>query len=272
MTNNIFRVNCSQNNQQRGKNMSDENKTVNENTENKEINTVSKAVKAKSAAKKQTAKKAKSIDFKKVWHAMGNPFRYIAKLMKRMWKWIAGLNIVALANVTLLIAIIVLFSILIMNIVGCKKQSAVVVSQPVNVTQTVEVRNVVPRPVVLPVAGKKVDQPVNVVPVKKSEVQIAKRHIAKQNKQLMGDVVIDSRGAGRMLESGMVVNGNLYLQDMHKYTLPCDVRVNGNVFLRDLGLLQFCGDFTITGNIYVSPRSSFGPIPRTARLGGRVIL
>ena len=70
----------------------------------------------------------------------------------------------------------------------------------------------------------------------------------------------------------MVVNGNLYLQDMHKYTLPCNIRVNGNVFLRDLGLLQFCGDFTITGNIYVSPRSSFGPIPRTARLGGRVIL
>ena len=258
-----FRVNCGQNNQPKDEKMSNK---------NKEMNTAAKEVKAKSKTANKKAKTAKSVNWKKVWYAMGTPFRYIAKLARRAWNWVAGLNIVALANITLLVAIIVLFSILIMNILGCRKQAEVVVAQPVNVTQNVEVRNVVPRPVVLPVAGKKVAEPVNIVPVKKSEVQIAKRHIAKQNKQLMGDVVIDSRGAGRMLESGMVVNGNLYLQDMHKYTLPCDVRVNGSVFLRDLGLLQFCGDFTITGNIYVSPRSSFGPIPRTARLGGRVIL
>lgn len=241
---------------------------------NEEINTTDdqKVADTKDKKNAKKTKTTKSIDWKKVWHAMGAPFRYIAKLSRRAWNWIAGLNIVALANVALLIAIIVLFSILIMSILGCKKQTDIVVAQPVNVTQTVEVRNVVSNPVVLPVAGKKISQPVNVVPVKKSEVQIAKRHIVKQNQQLMGDVIIDSRGAGRMLESGMVVNGNLYLQDMHKYTLPCDIRVNGNVFLRDLGLLQFCGDFTITGNIYVSPRSSFGPIPRTARLGGRVIL
>ena len=258
-----FRVNYGQNNQPKDEKMSNK---------NKEMNTAAKEVKAKSKTANKKAKTSKSVNWKKVWHAMGTPFRYIAKLARRAWNWVSGLNIVALANITLLVAIIVLFSILIMNILGCRKQAEVVVAQPVNVTQNVEVRNVVPRPVVLPVAGKKVAEPVNIVPVKKSEVQIAKRHIAKQNKQLMGDVVIDSRGAGRMLESGMVVNGNLYLQDMHKYTLPCDVRVNGSVFLRDLGLLQFCGDFTITGNIYVSPRSSFGPIPRTARLGGRVIL
>jgi hypothetical protein len=39
-----------------------------------------------------------------------------------------------------------------------------------------------------------------------------------------------------------------------------------------MGLLQFCGDFVVTGNIYVSPRSSFGPIPKTARIGGYVVL
>ena len=263
MTKCLFRVNWWQNNQPKDAEMSNE---------NKEIKNAAKEVKAKRKTANKKTKTAKSVNWKKIWHAMGTPFRYIAKLARRVWNWVAGLNIVALANITLLVAIIVLFSILIMNVLGCRKQPEVIVAQPVNVNQTVEVRNVVPRPVVLPVAGKKVAQPVNVVPVKKSEVQIAKRHIAKQNKQLMGDVIIDSRGAGRMLESGMVVNGNLYLQNMHKYTLPCNIRVNGNVFLRDLGLLQFCGDFTITGNIYVSPRSSFGPIPRTARLGGHVIL
>ena len=44
------------------------------------------------------------------------------------------------------------------------------------------------------------------------------------------------------------------------------------MFVRDVNKLQFCGDFEITGNIYVTPTSSFGPIPRSARLGGQVIL
>jgi hypothetical protein len=108
--------------------------------------------------------------------------------------------------------------------------------------------------------------------VKKSEVVIAKKQIAKQENKFLGDVVIDSRGAGKLLQNQSQINGNLYLQNMHKYTLPCDVKINGNLFLRDIGLLQFCGDFVVTGNIYVSPRSSFGPIPKTARVGGYVVL
>ena len=59
---------------------------------------------------------------------------------------------------------------------------------------------------------------------------------------------------------------------MQKYTLPCNINIEGNLFLRDMGMLQFCGAFTVKGNIYVSPRSSFGPLPKTARLGGQVIL
>jgi hypothetical protein len=125
---------------------------------------------------------------------------------------------------------------------------------------------------VLPVINNEVTEPVNVVPVKKSEVVIAKKQIAKQENKFLGDVVIDSRGAGKLLQNQSQINGNLYLQNMHKYTLPCDVKINGNLFLRDIGLLQFCGDFVVTGNIYVSPRSSFGPIPKTARVGGYVVL
>ena len=240
-------------------------------SENKANNSKTVKTAAKAVKKSNPKTQKKSEKMKKIWRAMSVPFRYVAMLARRVWNWAGKLNIVALANITLLVAIIVLFSMLIIDVIGCRVQTAPVV-QPVNVVQNVQVRNVVPRPVTLPVAGKKVSQPVNVVPVKKSEVALAKREIAKQNNQLMGDVIIDSRGAGRMLQSGMVINGNLYLQNMHKYTLPCDVRINGNLFLRDLGLLQFCGDFTITGNIYVSPRSSFGPIPKTARLGGRVVL
>ena len=88
----------------------------------------------------------------------------------------------------------------------------------------------------------------------------------------MGDVVIDTRRAASVIEHNTRVQGNLYLQNMRKYTLPCGVRVEGNLFLRDVNLLQFCGEFTVTGNIYVNPRSSFGPIPANARVGGYVIL
>lgn len=88
----------------------------------------------------------------------------------------------------------------------------------------------------------------------------------------MGDVIIDSRGAGAILRKDTQVNGNLYLQNMRKFTLPCNVRINGNLFLRDVNKLQFCGEFVVTGNIYVSPRSSFGPLPKNARIGGYVVL
>lgn len=227
----------------------------------------------KSARVAKSTKKSNNNKWARMRNMMAMPVRYVSKQARRFWEWVAGVNIVALTNITLLVAIIVLFSTLIMDIAGCcKKNVVVVVPQDVPVIEKQETRKVVARTPALPIKQNIVKKQVNVVPVKKSEVQIAKRHIAKQEHKLSGDVIIDSRGAGTMLQSGSVVNGNLYLQNMHKYTLPCDVRVNGNVFLRDMGLLQFCGDFTITGNIYVSPRSSFGPIPRTARLGGRVVL
>lgn len=226
-----------------------------------------KSVRATKSAKKAGNKWAK------VRNVMLMPVRYTSKTAKRFWQWVSGINVVALTNITLLVAIIVLFVTLILDVVGCcKKNVVVVVPQDVPVMEKQETRKVVARTPALPIKEKARVKQVSVVPVKKSEIQIAQRHIAKQEHKLSGDVIIDSRGAGTMLQTGTVVNGNLYLQNMHKYTLPCDVRVNGNVFLRDMGLLQFCGDFTITGNIYVSPRSSFGPIPRTARLGGRVVL
>ena len=121
-------------------------------------------------------------------------------------------------------------------------------------------------------SGEIINEPIVVAtekPCATMEKQIAK--VKKENK-IMGDVVIDSRKMAGVIEHGTKIQGNLYLQNMSKYTLPCGVRINGNLFLRDVNMLQFCGEFTVTGNIYVSPRSAFGPIPATARLGGYVIL
>ena len=238
--------------------------------------------KKKDAKKKTSRKNAKRNGFwTRAWNIICWPFRMIAKLCKRFWNWLSDINLVAMVNLALLVAIIVLFSMLIIDVVGCRKQVVIVakqsqVDEQVVITDATAPRNVKPRPV-LPIKvnaqiNKKVNQPVNVVPVKHSEVKIAKQQTAVRNNTFWGDVIIDSRGAGTMLKNASQVNGNLYLQNMRKYTLPCDIRINGNLFLRDVNMLQFCGDFVITGNIYVSPRSSFGPIPKTARLGGHVVL
>jgi hypothetical protein len=239
-----------------------------------------KKVKAAARRVKSTRKAAVAKKVKKqnsVWKRICNivcwPFRQIAKLCRWGWNWLCEINVIGLVNVALLVSIIVLFSMLILDVTKCNKAPVVIVAEPVPVTKPVTERNVVARKMpALPVVNKQNAQPVNVVPVKKAEVEIAKRQIAKQNKKFLGDVVIDSRGAGALLQNQVQINGNLYLQNMHKYTLPCGVKINGNLFLRDIGLLQFCGDFVVTGNIYVSPRSSFGPIPKTARVGGYVVL
>lgn len=220
-------------------------------------------------AKKQNRQSA----WTRIWNAICWPFHKIAKLFRKLWNWICGINFIGLLNSALLVSIIVLFSMLIIDFTKCNKEPVVIIAQPVPVTKPAsEQRNVVARKPSLPVINKKLSEPVNIIPVKKSEVKIAKKQTAIQNKKILGDVIIDSRGAGAVLQYNTHVNGNVYLQNMHKYTLPCGTKINGNMFLRDIGLLQFCGDFTVTGNIYVSPRSSFGPIPKTARVGGYVVL
>ena len=239
------------------------------------------------ASKKNTKKKTshknlgKNGFWARGWKMIGWPFRVIAKVCKQFWNWLCTINLVAMVNLALLVAIIVLFSMLIVDIVGCRKQVVVVTNPDYTTEQVVVTNENAPQNVkstpTLPIridakTYKKTAPSVNVVPVKRNEVKIAQKQTAKRNNTFWGDVIIDSRGAGIMLKNDAQVNGNLYLQNMRKYTLPCGIRVNGNLFLRDVNMLQFCGDFVITGNIYVSPRSSFGPIPKTARLGGHVVL
>ena len=209
----------------------------------------------------------------RIWNIICWSFHKIAKLFRKLWNWICGINFIGLLNSALLVSIIVLFSMLIIDFTKCNKQPVVVIAQPAHATkQASQQRDVIARQPALPVSNKKLSEPVNIIPVKKLEVKIAKKQTAVQNKKILGDIIIDSRGAGAVLQHNTQVNGNVYLQNMYKYTLPCGAKINGNLFLRDIGLLQFCGEFTVTGNIYVSPRSSFGPLPKTARIGGYVVL
>lgn len=245
--------------------------------------------KARAAAKKsrntKSAKHTANSRAARIREILCAPFRAIGRAAKRAWEWIRCIDLIGLVNLTLLVAIIVLFSMLIIDIVKSRRTPMVVIARnDIAAEQTVtqdrpqKIRTVKARPTKIATVPVKIDahtrkyvsEPVNVVPVKKYDVAVAQT--ARISNTMYGDVIIDSRGAAKMLKNGDKIKGNLYLQNMRKYTLPCNMRIEGNLFLRDVNMLQFCGDFTVTGNIYVSPRSSFGPIPRTARLGGQVIL
>ncbi|MDR1071021.1 MAG: hypothetical protein LBL21_00030 [Rickettsiales bacterium] len=103
------------------------------------------------------------------------------------------------------------------------------------------------------------------LPIRRNAPAVAKK------KSVPGTLMIDGHGRKANLSPMTTVGGDLILQNMRAFTLPCGVRINGNLMLRNVKLLKFCGCFDIAGNIYVSSDSSFGPIPKNAYLGGQVI-
>ena len=192
-----------------------------------------------------------------------------------IWTWLCAINIVGLINLTLVLAIIILFSFLIADFTRCGRTntvnaSAKTVTVEASKSNTTTESGAITTKLPLRRADKAViNEPVNVVGAEPSRSPVLRTH---GDGKIYGDIIIESRGDAIILKNNAHIRGNLYLQHMRKYVLPCGVKIEGNLFLRDLNMLQFCGPFTVTGNIYVSPRSSFGPIPRNSRLGGQIIL
>ena len=186
-----------------------------------------------------------------------------------IWSCLCEINLVGLINAALLVAIIVLCSMLILDILKYRRAPVIVsgVAQKVPVEYTKSKREI---PLPMHRNTKKNELPVaNIVPTTPSDDPTLR---PDDNGNLYGDIIIESRGEAIMIKNGAHIHGNLYLQRMHKYVLPCNVTIDGSLYLRDLHALHFCGAFNVRGNIYVSPRSSFGPIPRDAKVGGQVIL
>jgi len=225
------------------------------------------------ANKKKEQQTGKPVKTKKVgfWATVGYiiawPFVAIANLFKKLWQWIRSIDLIGLLNLTLLIAIITLFSILIMDICKCGK--SIVMSRDNAPTISAPVVESKPKAEIVTVPENK---PAEIVTLPLKKVTIVSRvYVHEERQKLYGDIIVDGEFPGERLNHGVKIDGSLYLQNMRRYTLPCGAHIEGNLFLRDVNMLKFCGDFVVTGNIYVSRRSSFGPIPRTARLGGQVI-
>lgn len=235
--------------------------------------------KARPSTKRNTARKSQKKTF---WGRSREiacaPFKFIMRLVRRIWAWICSIDLIGLVNLTLLVAIIVLFTMLILDIMRARRTpSVVMIEQPVAATvvkptprHSVQTVTNPTLPIKRTENREYVATPVSVTNTKPCQATI--RQTARMGRDLYGDIIIDHRDSATILRNGDTIRGNLYLQNMRKYTLPCGVRIQGNLFLRNVNMVQFCGAFTVTGNIYVSPKSSFGPLPRTARLGGQVIL
>ena len=220
--------------------------------------------------------------------AVKKAWKYICNICNSIWNWLKSIDIVGMINLTLLVAIIVLFSSLISDFVRSDKKAVsvnkdtdvVVVSEQNNAKEPVtDNRRVVKRKysTVLPV---KVDTQTNIIPkirtvgVEKPEIITELSVPASELPQqvLSGDVIIERHPASPVLSNGVKVNGNLYIQNMRKYTIPCDAKINGHLFIRNVERVNFCGKFKVNGNVYVNRESSFGPLPDGTKINGQIIL
>ncbi len=207
--------------------------------------------------------------------AMG---RIICDIATRIWLWLRRIDLIAMVNLTLLVAIIVLFSMLIMDIMRGRHQPVVMIDTTPMVTTT-PANPVRPMVTVTDAAAPRMVRArstarhnnVLVLRTTSDATQTPTTPVMAKTYNLFGDIVIDTHYTQTPLTTGTRILGNIYLQNMRRFTLPCGVYIDGNLFLRDVQQLNFCGDFVVTGNIYLNRNSSFGPIPSTARLGGQVI-
>ena len=220
-------------------------------------------------------------------------WRLICRICRAIWNWLKSIDIIGMINLTLLVAIIVLFLSLISNFVCCKKYSAgnnntqstnqVVDKWATQKQQSNDNRRVVKRkytnatvlPVKVDVADKNVVRPqIRTVGVEKPEIvtELATPAAELPQQVLSGDVIVERAPYSPVLSNGVKINGNLFIQNMRKYTMPCDAKINGHLFVRNVQKLSFCGKFKVNGNVYVNRESSFGPFPEGTKINGQIIL
>ena len=243
-----------------------------------------KSLKMKNATRKARKQNNKQL-LKKVLYSPVRAIKWLWRLICRVcnaiWNWLKSIDIVGMINLTLLVAIIVLFASLISDFVRCNKCVKVAkASNNVVITQQPKSeRRVVQRKysTVLPV---KIDSQTNIKP-KIRTVGVAKPEIIRElslpaselpKQVLSGDVIVERHPGAPVLSNGVKVNGNLYIQNMRKYTIPCDAKINGHLFIRNVSKVSFCGKFKVNGNVYVNRESSFGPLPEGTKINGQIIL
>lgn len=227
-------------------------------SDNKEIKTVETAQKVAVSKKKD-----KKSFVGRVWAA-------IRSGAISVWNWIKTWNVMWVLNAILLLLVILMF-LMFLQIMSWNKQPVVQSPQQVSRSTTA--------------SYQRVSQPVKVIKEKTTatmetntqtgvtviSLPLKKLPVNSTPNRARRDVVVD-RNSSVILKPMTAVRGNLYIQNMNTYTLPCGMQIDGHLIVRNVKYLKFCGCFDIKGNIYVDPNSSFGAIPAQAKLGGQVIM
>jgi hypothetical protein len=208
----------------------------------------------------------------------------------RTWRYLRGLDKLAYLNIALLALLCAMFCAMYVRIDTVKKRSArnaagYTLTERTGVYDLTQRARRPNRPTVVVVSRRAVESPAPKIkrigaPTMAARVRTitlpirpgaVRAEMPAARKTVHGNIVIDGRGRNTAISPMTTVNGNLYLQNLGAWTLPCGTRVNGHLFVRDVKWLKFCGCFDVRGNIYVSANSAFGAIPRDASLGGRII-
>lgn len=208
------------------------------------------------------------------------------RVLCAIWKWLKSIDVVGMINLTLLVVIILLFVSLIVDVVRYRKCATINTDrngEVVTVVKNDSVKNKEAKFVkhkfntVLPLKADKrtgITPKIRTVGVDKPEIvretSLPANELQKQN--LAGDVIVDVNPKSPILYNGAKINGNLIIQNMRKYTLPCGMTINGHLFIRNVQRLYFCGEFTVNGNVYVNRESSFGALPKGTKINGQIIL
>lgn len=202
-----------------------------------------------------------------------------------LWNWLKSIDVVGMINLTLLLVIIILFGALTIDFTRGNRTIADGSAQycaTSNVTKkqaTTDSRKIAKRvfKTALPVQADKqtgIKPKIKVVGFDKPQIVKEQSLPAKELPQqvLSGDVIVDNYPSSPVLSNGVKINGNLFVQNMRKYTIPCDAKINGHLFIRNVARLNFCGKFKVNGNVYINRGSVFGVLPEGAKINGRIVL
>lgn len=210
----------------------------------------------------------------------------IANASKKSWAWIKSRDLSTTANVAVLLLTIVMLVVLIQvvqqnnQIINSAKSPAIAAAQAT--------KQVAPRPA-RQIVSARVPASVSVdTATGTTAIVLPMKDVIKQIKQTKPVVGYAKPLTNRewlrqessfrrtparvsKLDSMSRVSGNLYVQNMNAYTLPCGTIVQGDLIVRNVKKLKFCGCFEVKGNIYLGRGVSFGPLPRDAKIGGQII-
>ena len=237
----------------------------------------------KSQRIKRAARRTKWENFK---YALKRIITFPWRVICAIWRWLKSIDVVGMINLTLLVVIIILFISLIVYVVRYRRCATINTYGKGEVTTVVQNDSVKGKNgkivrrtfnTVLPLKADKktgITPKIRTVGVDKPEIvretSLPADELPQQN--LSGDVIVDVNPKSPILSNGAKINGNLIIQNMRKDTLPCGVEVNGHFIIRNVERLYFCGEFTVNGNIYVNRQSSFGALPKGAKINGQIIL